>query len=199
LLRKFEEVIDTAGKAVERYPGNEDFFLARALGLRALNKWEAALADYSEAIRINPGSADYYYFRGETYKQMELWQEAYNDYSRAIAIKGDHEGALLDRGIIYGEAKLYRAAVADYTKVINLGRSNMVHGYGWRAETYRKMAEKAESEAVREEYERKAAEDTEMARSLGAYAGEAVKVLDLFKNPVGSRTSPIYEGGRRRH
>jgi hypothetical protein len=51
-------------------------------------------------------------------------------------------------------------------------RGGARNGYGWRAAAYRKTAERAESEALREEYERKAAEDRELT------PGAAVKALN---------------------
>jgi tetratricopeptide (TPR) repeat protein len=106
------------------------------------------------------------------YKEMESWENAFKDYTRAIAIRADFEEALLRHGEIYCKAGYYREGVEDFTRTINLGGPNRVHGYGWRAAAYREMAERAENEALREEYERKAVEDTEMARMLGAYAEE---------------------------
>ncbi len=86
-------MVQFAGKGIELYPTNEDFYYFRGAGLIGLKRYSEAIADETKAIALYPKYPAALNLRGVAYIKINDYDKAVADFRKATEIDPSFEGA----------------------------------------------------------------------------------------------------------
>lgn len=113
-LRRWEEALDSYGRAAARRPLDADAVCNVGNVLRELGRWPEALAAYDRAITIRPDNAMVHANRGVVLKELQRFDEAVASLDRAVELQPDYASAHFNRGIVSLLLGRLESGWADY-------------------------------------------------------------------------------------
>ena len=149
--RKYQDALDYAKDACEKFPHNAFIFAQTADLYRILKEYELAIEKYTSAISIDDNCIPYYQYRAQIKYYINDVQGAINDYTGAILRDKKSYDLYSQRGFYEFEQKNYQSAVDDYTQAIKL-KPDKAHLYYMRSCAYKLLNNEEAAEKDNEKY-----------------------------------------------
>lgn len=105
------EAIREASSAIEKEPGNGEWYYRRSISYFNLRYLARALADINDAIRLDPENALYPFQKGKICYAMNKTLDAEKAYLSAIALKQDFTEAQMKLAELYYIVKKHRESL----------------------------------------------------------------------------------------
>lgn len=123
-LNKLDDALESANKAVEKFPDEIDAYLTRSLVFHERSDYPSAINDLSKVIVLEPENQDVLNLRGVYYQEFSQHQNAITDFTKVIEINAENDMAYMHRAESYEEITKFDLAIADYQKFIDLNSEN---------------------------------------------------------------------------
>ncbi|MBK0402853.1 tetratricopeptide repeat protein [Adhaeribacter sp. BT258] len=117
-LKKNEEALKDAEKAISLDASNGEFFFLKAKAQRALNRLEAALSSAKAAETKNYRQAELYILMGEIFIIVKQYQQAIDYLNQALKLSSFNEFAYFYKGIVYAESGDTTRAISNFQTAI---------------------------------------------------------------------------------
>ena len=126
-LGRFEEALESYGRAGELDAALPDLHFNRGATLQALARFDEALAAYDLALAASPRDAECHNNRGVVLKELGRFADALDSLEEALALNPRYAAALNNRGNVYREMGQFDVALMCYEHVIALGGGADAH------------------------------------------------------------------------
>ena len=118
-LRKFDDAVNLATKAIEQKPETAEPYVIRASANAALKRLRQAITDLTKAIERDPRPTTYM-FRGQVNSELDEHAAALADFDRALELDPKVRGALRHRGRELFKMGRIDQSVAAFDKFVEL-------------------------------------------------------------------------------
>jgi tetratricopeptide (TPR) repeat protein len=126
LINDYKEALDIVEEAIQRFPGDGNFYYQRGLIHIGRQKFNKAIDDFN---RIIDGYGDFelykvYLNRGVAYMNLQEDERALEDISRSIDLNSNNASAYHSRGMLNYQHKDYESAVEDFQQALLYNENN---------------------------------------------------------------------------
>lgn len=116
----YKEALEIVEEAIQRFPGEGDFYYQRGLINIGRQKFQKAIDDFN---RLIDGYNDFELFkvylnRGVAYMNLQEEEHALEDISKSIELNSNNASAYHSRGMLNYQLKDYEAAVGDFLQAL---------------------------------------------------------------------------------
>lgn len=120
-LKKIEEALQAADKAIELDPDNEEVLNAKGYALASLEQHNEAIRYYNRAIELKPDYAEAYYYKGRSLCELYSYEAAVICFSKARAINPSFKLAMIHQNstVNYLKGRTLQAKTKDLIKRIS--------------------------------------------------------------------------------
>ena len=119
-LKRFEDAIESYGKAIILRPDYVDAYNNRGVALRRLGRFDEALENFESAVALLPDHAGLHKNRGNALQGLKRFEEAIESYNTAIALSSHYADAYDNRGVALKELKRFDEAMESFGKALAL-------------------------------------------------------------------------------
>lgn len=106
--------------AIDLYPHNPKFYLARAIAYQMINQIPKAIADCDAVIQMGEETSVAYSMRATCRLLQQDYQNALSDVNEAIKVNPDDPQVYHLRGEINDKLKNYNEAKSDFQRYLDL-------------------------------------------------------------------------------
>lgn len=144
-MKKFNQALEDANRAIAISPKDQNAHLARARALHDLGNDDEAIKDLTKVIAANPKQASAYNSRAWSEIAMGCYDPAVDDATEALKINPEMSEALDTRGLALYCRREFDKALEDYKKGIELKPEDGACHFH-RAMVYERQGQSSEAE-----------------------------------------------------
>jgi len=112
-LRRYDDAIAAAGRAIELDPRRAASYHQRGLDYSGSGRHAQAIPDYTRSIELDPNSAAAYHNRGWAFLELGRLDESLADLKKSLELDPANTAALSHLSRLHMTRKQYTEAVAD--------------------------------------------------------------------------------------
>jgi len=122
----YKKAYEDVEKAIQRFPGDGDFYYQRGLINLGRQKYQRAINDFDGLINGNSDVELFkvYLNRGVAYMNLQEYEQALNDITKSIELNSNNASAHHSRGMLNYQLKDYSAAVEDFKHALQYNDNN---------------------------------------------------------------------------
>lgn len=131
LLRRFEEALIAANKAIELFPEDPRSWFIRSVSLFGLARFDEAVESLDKTLnhklpeQFQEVEPIFWYVRGGALRFLNRWEEALASFDCAIKLDPNNSSSWNERGVVLGYLNRQAEALASFTKAIEIDSTDM--------------------------------------------------------------------------